>query len=115
MPHLKSQVTKAVILAAGLGTRTLPITKTVPKAMLPVYNKPVAHLIVEDLVQGGIQEIIWVISSNCKALEDYFNKNFELETRLEQQGKLKILKQVQAISQLAEMVFIYQKEPRGTG
>lgn len=109
------KVRKAVIPAAGFGTRFLPVTKTVPKSMLPIVDKPVIQYVVEEAVASGIEQIVLVTSSNSKPLEDYFDTNFELEHRLAQTGKTALLDEIRRIKNLAEVVYVRQKEPLGNG
>lgn len=104
-----------MIPAAGFGTRLLPLTKTVPKEMMPVAGKPVIQYIVEDAVASGIAEVILVTSPNKKALEDYFDTNFELEYQLEQTGKQALLDDLRRIRDMANMAFVRQKQPLGNG
>lgn len=106
-------VRKAIIAVAGLGTRFLPATKAIPKEMLPVVDKPVVQYIVEEAVQAGIQEIIFITSLGKRALEDHFDENFELSYKLKQKGKSDMLKEVTKISELAS--FAYVRQPRQLG
>jgi len=106
---------KAIILAAGFGTRMLPITKTIPKELLPVGNKPVIQYVVEGLVHGNIKDILMVTSQSKKALEDYFDKHYELEDLLMKKWKQKELDAINYPKMLANYVFIKQKEQLGTG
>jgi UTP--glucose-1-phosphate uridylyltransferase len=108
-------VRKAVIPAAGFGTRLLPLTKTVPKEMLPLAGKPVIQYIVEEAVASGIEEIILVTSPNKKALEDYFDSNFELEHQLEATGKGSVAQQLRTIRDMAAFTYVRQKQPLGNG
>ena len=108
-------VRKAVIPAAGFGTRLLPVTKTVPKEMLPVAGKPVMQYIVEEAVASGITDIVLVTSPNKKALEDYFDTNFELEHQLEATGKKEQLEELRRIRDMANLAFVRQKQPLGNG
>ncbi|MEC0244598.1 UTP--glucose-1-phosphate uridylyltransferase GalU [Paenibacillus chitinolyticus] len=108
-------IKKAVIPAAGLGTRFLPATKAQPKEMLPIVDKPAIQYIVEEAVQSGIESIIIVTGRNKKSIEDHFDRSVELEQTLSEKGKLKLLKEVQAISDMAKIHFIRQKEPLGLG
>src|SRR5690349_4714950 len=101
-PMSGTKVTKAVIPVAGMGTRFLPATKAQPKEMLPVVDKPVIQYIVEEAVASGIEEIIFVTAIGKRALEDHFDRNFELEYRLEQKGKHKELEQIQEVGKLAK-------------
>ncbi|CAH1209905.1 MULTISPECIES: UTP--glucose-1-phosphate uridylyltransferase GalU [unclassified Paenibacillus] len=109
--HIK----KAVIPAAGLGTRFLPATKAQPKEMLPIVDKPAIQYIVEEAVQAGIESIIIVTGRNKKSIEDHFDKSVELEYSLFAKGKKALLEEVKAISELADIHFIRQKEPLGLG
>jgi UTP--glucose-1-phosphate uridylyltransferase len=108
-------VRKAIIPVAGLGTRFLPATKAQPKEMLPVVDKPVIQYIVEEAVAAGIEQVIFVTSSTKRAIEDHFDRNFELEYRLRQKGKKKALGEVLDISDLASFVYIRQRTPKGDG
>jgi len=109
------KVKKAVIPAAGLGTRFLPATKAQPKEMLPIVDKPAIQYIVEEAVRSGIESIIIVTGRNKKSIEDHFDKSVELEQSLLEKGKLDLLREVQAISELASIHYIRQKEPLGLG
>ncbi|USB32344.1 UTP--glucose-1-phosphate uridylyltransferase GalU [Paenibacillus sp. YPG26] len=109
------KVRKAVIPAAGLGTRFLPATKAQPKEMLPIVDKPAIQYIVEEAVQSGIESIIIVTGRNKKSIEDHFDKSVELERILKEKGKQDLLLEVQAISELAGIHYIRQKEPLGLG
>jgi UTP--glucose-1-phosphate uridylyltransferase len=108
-------VRKAVIPAAGFGTRLLPLTKTVPKEMMPLAGKPVIQYIVEGAVASGVDQVILVTSPNKKALEDYFDTNFELEHQLEETGKTALLDELHRIRDMAHMVYVRQKQPLGNG
>lgn len=110
-----TKIRKAVIPAAGLGTRFLPATKAQPKEMLPIVDKPAIQYIVEEAVQSGIESIIIVTGRNKKSIEDHFDKSIELEQLLESKGNQKLLEEVQAISGMASIHFIRQKEPLGLG
>jgi UTP--glucose-1-phosphate uridylyltransferase len=109
------KIRKAIIPVAGMGTRFLPATKAQPKEMLPVVDKPVIQYIVESAVAAGIEEIIFVTALGKRAIEDHFDRNFELEYRLEQKGKLKELNQIQEIGKLAKFAFVRQAKPLGDG
>ncbi|WP_379158532.1 UTP--glucose-1-phosphate uridylyltransferase GalU [Paenibacillus sp. sgz5001063] len=109
------KIRKAVIPAAGLGTRFLPATKAQPKEMLPIVDKPAIQYIVEEAVRSGIESIIIVTGRNKKSIEDHFDKSVELEQTLLEKGKLDLLRDVQAISGLASIHYIRQKEPLGLG
>jgi UTP--glucose-1-phosphate uridylyltransferase len=108
------KVTKAIIPAAGMGTRFLPATKAMPKEMLPIINKPTIQYIVEEAIESGIKDIIIVTGKGKRAIEDHFDSAFELEARLLEAGKLEILREVQQSSKV-ELHFIRQKEPLGLG
>ena len=108
-------VRKAVIPAAGLGTRFLPATKAQPKEMLPVIDKPGIQYIVEDAVRAGIEDILVITSRGKSSMEDHFDRALELEHHLESAGKLDELAEVRAIGELAEMHYVRQKEPLGFG
>lgn len=108
-------ITKAIIPVAGLGTRFLPATKSQPKEMLTIVDKPVIHYVVEEAVASGIKQIFLITSSTKRAIEDYFDYNFELEYRLKRAKKTKALESIRHLHQMAEFVFIRQKEPKGFG
>ncbi len=107
-------VKKAIIPAAGLGTRFLPATKAMPKEMLPIVDKPTIQYIVEEAIESGIEDIIIVTGKGKRAIEDHFDHSFELEQNLLEKGKLEILKKVQESSKI-NIHYIRQKEPRGLG
>src|SRR5690348_7427459 len=109
------QVRKAVITAAGLGTRFLPATKSSPKEMLPVVDRPAIQYVVEEAVQAGLTDILIVTGRSKRAVEDHFDRNFELEHYLEQSGKTDLLKQVQFASDLADIHYVRQRDPLGLG
>jgi UTP--glucose-1-phosphate uridylyltransferase len=109
------KIRKAVIPAAGLGTRFLPATKAQPKEMLPIVDKPAIQYIVEEAVQSGIESIIIVTGRNKKSIEDHFDKSVELEQTLLEKGKLDMLKEIQSIHDMAKIHYIRQKEPLGLG
>ncbi|MEA3137297.1 MAG: UTP--glucose-phosphate uridylyltransferase [Thermoplasmata archaeon] len=106
---------KAVIPAAGLGTRFLPATKASPKEMLPVVDKPAIQYVVEECVASGIKEICIVTGRGKRAIEDHFDQAVELERLLEQKGDLKRLEQMRAIHELADIYYVRQKQPKGLG
>ncbi|MBN8235133.1 UTP--glucose-1-phosphate uridylyltransferase GalU [Halobacillus kuroshimensis] len=108
------KVKKAIIPAAGLGTRFLPATKAMPKEMLPIVDKPTIQYIVEEAIDSGIEDIIIVTGKGKRAIEDHFDKNFELEDNLMQKEKYDLLEKVNATSNV-EIHFIRQKEPKGLG
>ena len=109
------KVRKAVIPAAGLGTRMLPATKTVPKEMLPMVDKPVIQYIIEEAVASGIEDILVVTNRAKSAMDDYFDYYPELETRLNQAGKEKELIEVRRAADLANIFYVRQKETKGLG
>ncbi|MCG4579509.1 UTP--glucose-1-phosphate uridylyltransferase GalU [Clostridium cochlearium] len=109
------KVKKAVIPAAGLGTRFLPATKAQPKEMLPIVDKPTIQHIIEEAVASGIEEILIITGRNKRAIEDHFDKSVELEQQLRDTGKKDMLKMVEDISNMAEIYYIRQKEPKGLG
>ena len=106
---------KAVIPAAGLGTRFLPATKAQPKEMLPVVDKPAIQYVVEEAVRAGLHDILIITGRGKRTLEDHFDRSFELETYLERAGKHDQLKEVQQISEMAVIHYIRQRDPRGLG
>jgi UTP--glucose-1-phosphate uridylyltransferase len=115
MLGMQEHITKAVIAVAGSGTRLLPATKSQPKEMLPIIDKPIIQYLVEELVEAGIKDIIMVTRWDKKPLEDHFDRSFELERSLEKTGKHDRLKEVQRISTMANFVYVRQKGPYGNG
>lgn len=109
------KVKKAIIPAAGLGTRFLPATKAQPKEMLPIVDKPTIQYIVEEAVHSGIEDIIIISGRGKRAIEDHFDKSYELEETLAKKEKWEMLEMVQSISDLANIHYIRQKEPKGLG
>lgn len=109
------KVRKAVIPAAGLGTRFLPATKAQPKEMLPIIDKPAIQYVVEEAVRAGITDILIVTGRGKRSIEDHFDRSFELEHFLEAKGKLEELRQVREISEMATIHYIRQGEPLGLG
>jgi UTP--glucose-1-phosphate uridylyltransferase len=109
------KVRKAIIPAAGLGTRFLPATKAQPKEMLPIVDKPTLQYIIEEAINSGIEEILIITGRNKKSIEDHFDKSVELELELEAKGKNELLKEVRKISEMANIHYIRQKEPKGLG
>jgi UTP--glucose-1-phosphate uridylyltransferase len=109
------KVRKAVIPAAGLGTRFLPVTKAQPKEMLPVVDKPAIQYVVEEAVRAGIDDILIISGRGKRSLEDHFDRNIELELELEERGKTDALKEVKALADLAAIHFIRQGEALGLG
>lgn len=108
-------IKKAIIPAAGLGTRFLPATKALPKEMLPIVDKPAIQYIVEEAIDSGIEDIIIVTGRHKRAIEDHFDKSVELEMMLEENGKNELLKIVQTVSNLVDVHYIRQKQPLGLG
>jgi len=109
------RIRKAVIPAAGLGTRVLPATKAQPKEMLVIVDKPALQYLVEELIISGIEEILIVTGRNKSSIENHFDYSFELEKTLEEKGKLELLKVVDNISKLANIYYVRQKKPLGLG
>lgn len=109
------KVRKAIIPAAGLGTRFLPATKAQPKEMLPIVDKPAIQYIVEEAIASGIEDIMIVTGRNKRAIEDHFDKSVELEMMLEEKGNQELLDIVQKVSNLADVHYIRQKQPLGLG
>ena len=110
-----SKIKKAIIPAAGLGTRFLPATKAQPKEMLPIVDKPTIQYIVEEAVASGIEDIIIVTGRTKKAIEDHFDKSVELEMELEKKHNEELLNIAKSVSQIANIYYIRQKEPKGLG
>lgn len=108
-------IRKAVIPAAGFGTRFLPATKSQPKEMLPIVDTPTIQYVVEEAVASGITDILMVIGKGKRAIEEHFDRNWELESELAAKGKLKELADIRRISDLANIHFVWQKELRGLG
>lgn len=108
-------IKKAVIPVAGKGTRFLPATKETPKEILPIINVPMIHYVVDEAVRSGIEQIIFVTSSGKSAVENYFDRNLELETFLEKNGKHELLRTIQKIGDMVEVVSVRQKEQLGLG
>ena len=109
------KIRKAVIPAAGLGTRVLPATKAQPKEMLVIVDKPALQYLVEELVESGIEEILIVTGRNKASIENHFDYSYELEKTLEETGKMELLKVVQDISKLSNIYYVRQKKPLGLG
>ena len=110
-----TRVRKAVIPAAGLGTRFLPATKSSPKEMLPVVDKPSIQYVVEEAAHAGLTDVLIITGRNKRAIEDHFDRNFELEHHLAERGKSELLKEVQASSELADIHYVRQRDPLGLG
>ncbi|MBR5473913.1 MAG: UTP--glucose-1-phosphate uridylyltransferase GalU [Lachnospiraceae bacterium] len=111
----KLPVRKAVIPAAGLGTRFLPATKAMPKEMLPIVDTPTVQYIVEEAVKSGIEEILIITNSNKHCMENHFDKNYELEARLTESGKMAEVEMINDIAKMANIYYVRQKEPKGLG
>ncbi len=109
------KVRKAIIPAAGLGTRFLPATKAQPKEMLPIVDKPTIQYIVEEAVAAGIEDILIISGRNKRAIEDHFDKSYELEEELRKRNEHELLSMVESISNLVDIHYVRQKEPRGLG
>lgn len=109
------EIKKAIIPAAGLGTRFLPATKAMPKEMLPILDKPTIQYIVEEAARAGIEDIIIVTGKHKRAIEDHFDIQKELETTLYEKGKLELLDKVQYSTELANIFYVRQKEQKGLG
>lgn len=109
------KIRKAVIPAAGLGTRVLPATKAQPKEMLSIVDKPALQYLVEELVDSGIEEILIITGRNKVSIENHFDYSFELEKTLEETGKLELLKEVNKISEMSNIYYVRQKKPLGLG
>ena len=112
---MTSPVRKAVIPAAGLGTRFLPVTKSQPKEMLPVVDKPSIQYVVEEAVAAGLTDILIITGRGKRAIEDHFDRNFELEYYLERHGKIHQLDEIQALAEMADIHYVRQGEPLGLG
>jgi UTP--glucose-1-phosphate uridylyltransferase len=112
---LAPKITKAVIPAAGLGTRFLPATKASPKEMLPLVDKPLIQYVVEEAVNAGIRQLIVVTGRGKRAIEDHFDASFELEENLRASGKSEMLREMQRIADLADFAYVRQRHPRGLG
>lgn len=109
------KIRKAVIPAAGIGTRILPATKAQPKEMLPINDKPALQFLVEELIQSGITEILIVTGRNKESIENHFDNSYELESMLKEKGKNNLLEVVEGISNMANIHYIRQKKPLGLG
>lgn len=109
------KVRKAIIPAAGLGTRFLPATKAQPKEMLPIVDKPTIQYIIEEAIESGIEEILIITGRNKRAIEDHFDRSIELELSLEKKNKKELLELVRNISNMVNIHYVRQKEPKGLG
>lgn len=112
---MKSKVRKAVIPVAGLGTRFIPASKSIPKEMLPLVDRPIILHIVEEAVAAGITDIIFVTGRHKTSLEEFFDRNYELEDTLARQGKTELLQKVKNISEMVNIISVRQKDPLGLG
>jgi UTP--glucose-1-phosphate uridylyltransferase len=108
-------IKKAIIPAGGLGTRFLPATKAQPKEMLPIVDKPTIQYIVEEAIRSGIEDIIIVTGRGKRAIEDHFDYSIDLEGNLLKKEKMELVEEIRAISDLANIYYIRQKEPKGLG
>lgn len=109
------KIRKAVVAVAGSGTRLLPATKSMPKEMLPIVDKPIIQLVVEELVEAGIEDIIFVTRWDKKPLEDHFDHSTALEDDLRKNGKDELLKKVESVAEMANFIYVRQKGPYGNG
>jgi UTP--glucose-1-phosphate uridylyltransferase len=107
------KIKKAIVAVAGSGTRFLPVTKAMPKEMLPIVDKPIIQLVVEELVEGGIEDIILVTKWDKKSLEDHFDHSWALENELEKAGKTERLNEVKRVAEMANFIYVRQKGPYG--
>ena len=112
---MTSPVRKAVIPAAGLGTRFLPVTKSQPKEMLPIVDKPAIQYVVEEAVLAGLNDVLVITGRGKRAIEDHFDRNFELEHYLEESGRDALIAQMREINELADFHYIRQRDPLGLG
>lgn len=111
----KSKIKKAIVAVAGSGTRLLPATKAMPKEMLPIVDKPIIQLVVEELVEAGIEDIILVTKWDKKPLEDHFDYNWALINELRKSGKIELADSIKKIADLANFIYVRQKGPYGNG
>ena len=109
------KVKKAVIPAAGFGTRFLPATKAIPKEMFPIVDTPALQYVVEEAVASGVSEILIILGRNKKSIEDHFDRSFELEDLLKRNNKLDYLKIIYDVTELANIHYVRQKEMKGSG
>jgi len=112
---VQNLIKKAIIPVAGFGTRFLPATKSQPKEMLPIIDKPIVHFIVEEALESGIKDIIFITGRHKRAIEDYFDYAPELENNLFRQNKIEVLNKIKSIANLANFIYVRQKEPKGNG
>lgn len=109
------EVNKVVIPVAGWGTRSLPATKNIPKEMLPVYNKPVVQYVVEEAIESGVKDVVFITNRDKNVIEDHFDYNLQLEATLERAGKLEMLETVRQVAEMANIISIRQKQAKGLG
>ena len=112
---MKKQITKAIIPAAGFGTRFLPVTKAIPKEMLPIIDKPTIQIIIEEAVASGIEEVIIIINDYKPEIKKYFSKNKELETFLSGANKKDLIKEIRSVEHLVKIKYVVQQEQKGLG
>lgn len=112
---MPQKIKKAIIAVAGSGTRLLPATKAMPKEMLPIVDKPIIQLVVEELIEAGIEDIILVTKWDKKPLEDHFDRSWALENELEKSNKTNKLEEIKRISEMANFIYVRQKGPYGNG
>ncbi|EGZ31428.1 UTP--glucose-1-phosphate uridylyltransferase GalU [Malacoplasma iowae] len=112
---MSSNVKKAIIPAAGMGTRFLPITKSIPKEMLPIVDKPAIHYIIDEAIKSGIEEILVIVSNSKNSIIDYFDTSVELENILLKKSKIKEKQEIENISNMVNLYFLRQKKPLGLG
>ena len=110
-----NKITKAIIPAAGFGTRFLPATKALPKEMFPIIDIPNIHCIVNEAVKAGIKDILIILTNQKAIIKDYFGVNQELDSRLRADGKIQIAEELQGISKLANISYVIQEKPNGSG
>ena len=115
MKNSNTKITKAVILAAGIGTRFLPVTKSVPKELLPIVDKPCIQYLVEEAVKSGIKEIIIVTNDNKKSIENYFSSSEDLKKHLSKNKKFKEIEELEKIEKIAKFIYVKQDNPLGDG
>lgn len=108
-------VQKVVIPVAGWGTRSLPATKNIPKEMLPVFNKPAVQYVVEEAIASGVKDVVFITNRDKNVIEDHFDYNLQLESVLERAGKLEMLKVVREVAEMANIISVRQKKPKGLG
>lgn len=108
-------IKKAIIPVAGLGTRFLPATKAMPKELLPIVDKPLIQYVVEEAIAAGIEQIVFITSSSKRAIEDYFDRNFELEELLKQKGKVDLIEKCRVLPDNVNYCYVRQGEPKGLG